>query len=198
MEKNRLTRRAVSSLAELLKKLDDELTPNPFQLVRVVPRIEENYGVCKHLYHNGKPKGVFDWKIEPCEYYCPAPLANPILDIKLRRDLINIFNGRDKIKPALGYSAPVNKTEHFRCNMPENERIHFWRPYADSIILGEHLSINNYHKNEDGSFGCNCPIELRYIVSSDPKEVLQLKAEGADKMIGEESRCYWYMIEGKK
>jgi len=192
--KKSIVQRTVSGLTELLRRWEDKVTPNPFQLVRVIPKTEEDFGLCKHLYPNGEKMGAYWWKIEPCDYYCPAPVSNPIADSKLRRDLIKLFNERNRIKSAFGNSAYVQETEHFKCDRPERERVFFRRPYTDSIVIGEHLPIYNYHKNQDGSFGGNCPIELRYIVSSDPEEILQLKADGIDKMVGEESRCYWYLI----
>ena len=193
--KRTIFQRTVSGLAELLKRYDNKITPNPFQLVRVVPKTEEDFGVVSHLYHNGEEgNGAFWWKIEPCEYYCPAPIGNPVSDPKLRRDLIKIFLERDRIKPAFMYSAPVKGTEHFKCDRSEEKRVHFRSPFADSIVIEEYLQIGNYHKNEDGSLGGNSPIELRYVVSSDSKEILQLKANKIDYIIGEESRCYWYLI----
>ena len=203
--------KTVSGLADWIKKLEDNITPNPFQMVKVIPKTEEDFGhplvsspsekervsnlswFWNEFYKGDKQDSSW-YKIEFCDYYCPAPVSNPIRNPKLRRDLIRIFEERERIKPAFGRSAPVEGTEHFRCDRPERERIHFKRPYADSIILEEYLSIQNYHRKENGGLGCNCPIELRYVVSSDPEELLRLKADGIDKMVGEESRCYWYLI----
>ena len=203
--------KTVSGLADLLKKLEDNITPNPFQLVKVIPKTEEDFG-CSLVdlpnekerisnlswfwneFYKGDKQDSSWYKIEFCDYYCPAPVSNPIRSPKLRRDLIKLFEERDRIKPAFGLSAPVEGTEHFMCDRPERERTHFKRPYADSIILGEYLPIQNYHKREDGELGGNCPIELRYVVSSDQEELLRLKAYGIDKIVGEESRCYWYLI----